>query len=373
MAENYQVIEPPATIRFLSFAGDLQGCGFIRVIYPSLLLAHYRNKHQYKVEGTYLTSFINDSNFYKNFTFVQFQRSATEQHLKLFNHYIKNVRPIVKAPIIYEIDDLLKDIPEWNYASSYYNNNTSPIFEMMKIVDGMTVSTEYLKGVYSEFCKNIVVIPNHLPKFIWGDVTPKHENNPRELKDKPRIGWAGSENHFAHPLTPEYKRGIRGGDFGEELLKFIRKTTDIYQWVLSGACPVELNDVKDKIEFHKWVSILDYPKHVRSLDLDIFMAPLMPCNFNNSKSNIKCLEAVAIGVPGVYSNAEPYKNMSLTSENDCGIIENIEKLANDIDFRKQVWERDYGIVRDQLYWEDNDNLGKYVNSYMSLFKRRLRD
>ena len=103
------------------------------------------------------------------------------------------------------------------------------------------------------------------------------------------------------------------------------------------------------------------------------MAPLMPCNFNNSKSNIKCLEAVAVGCPGVYSNATPYKNMSLTCNNDCGIIGNIETLANDIDFRKQVWERDYSIVRDQLYWEDSDNLGKYVNAYMSLFSRKLKE
>lgn len=319
MSNNLVEIPPPAKFRFMSYCGDRQGCGTIRIIYPSLLLNMLRDtKHKYVFEADYLTTFVNDPQFYRTYTFVQFQRSATDQHLKLFNHYVQHIRKQAKVPIVYEIDDLLQDIPEWNYAASFYNNNCKPVFEMMKLVDGMTVSTEELKSVYSEYCNNIVVIPNHLPKFIWGDVRPKHLRNPRELKDKPRIGWAGSENHFCNVNSKEYKNGIRGGDFSQSIMDFIRKTTDIYTWVFSGALPVELNDIKDKIEFHPWVNIFQYPNHVKSLDLDMAVALLMPGKFNDCKclvgntkviSNYGILNISDVSVGDYLSQSKSFKNV----------------------------------------------------------------
>ena len=246
----------------------------------------------------------------------------------------------------------------------------SPIFPIPRI---KLVSTEELKSVYSEYCHNIVVIPNHLPKFIWGDVRPKHLRQPRELKDKPRIGWAGSENHFCNINSKEYKDGIRGGDFSKSFMNFVRKTTDIYTWVFSGALPIELHDIKDKIEFHPWVNIFQYPNHVKSLDLDIAVALLMPGKFNDCKSNIKCLEYTVLGIPGVYSNARPYKDMSCVSNNDEEIINYIEDLVNDLDKRKNVFESDYNTVKELLFWEENDNLKKYVGKYLELFGKKLKD
>ena len=324
--KNLQTIKKPAKFRFMSYCGDKQGCGSIRIIYPSFLLEHCR-PDGYAFSSDYLTSFVNDVNFYKSFTFVQFQRSATDQHLKLFHHYIQNIRPHARVPIIYEIDDLLMDIPEWNYAASYYNNNTSPIFDMMRVVDGMTVSTEVLKEEYGKYCNNIVVIPNHLPKFIWGEVVPKHMRNPRELKDRPRIGWAGSENHFANPKTPEFQQGVRGGDFGDKMIEFIKKTVDIYQWVLSGACPVELDCVRDKIECHGWVPIFNYPQHLKKLDLDIGMALLQPCRFNDSK----CL----VGNTKVISNKGIMNISNITNENSLYQKDSFEQVSNVIKYENK--------------------------------------
>jgi hypothetical protein len=237
----------------------------------------------------------------------------------------------------------------------------------------MTTSTEKLKELYSPYCKNITVIPNHLPKFIWGEPINKLETNPRELKDRPRIGWAGSENHFAHPMTKEYKAGIRGGDFGSTFMGFIRKTVDKYQWVLSGAKPVELDDLisTGKIEFHGWRTLFEYPRHLRGLDLDIMIAPLMPCEFNNSKSNIKALENCVLGAPGVYANASPYTNMSLNTNDEDQFIAYIELLTSDLDKRKEVYYADFKTVGKQIYWEEHDNLTKYINSYLGLFGKVL--
>jgi hypothetical protein len=281
-----------------------------------------------------------------------------------------NIRKQVKTPLIYEIDDLLIDIPEWNYANDYYKQNRPHIEEMMKMVDGITVSTEKLKEIYSVYNKNIAVIPNHLPRFTWGDdILPKHLRH-RE-GEKIRIGYFGSDNHFCVP--PLRARGIKGGDFGDGLMDFIRKTTDKYTWVFSGAMPHELDDIKPKIEKYGWHNILEYPRHLKKLNLDIILAPLMKNIFNQSKSNIKALEAAAIGAVGVYQDLDPYKLCSMRADTDEEFISKIEALGIDINLRAEIYTRDYNALKDQLYWEDDNylNVKRYVNSYMGLFGKKL--
>jgi glycosyltransferase involved in cell wall biosynthesis len=44
----------------------------------------------------------------------------------------------------------------------------------------------------------------------------------------------------------------------------------------------------------------------RAIDFDIALAPLRPHVFNQSKSNLKALEAAALGIPIVASDCGPY-------------------------------------------------------------------
>ena len=328
----------------------------------------------YQFEADYGMTFINDVKYYQHYSLCIFQRAATDRHLELIKHFKHNIRNVSKTPIIYEVDDMLFNIPLWNYASTYYNSRQETILNIIRMVDGMSVSTPYLRKIYLPYNDNIVVTPNHLPKYMWGDIVRKHETTPNTKK--PRILYAGSENHFVNKKSHEYQKGIvkEGGDFGKELINFIRKTTNVYQWVFSGACPLELEDLitEGKIEKHPWKNIIDYPRHVKSLDIDIWTAPLMKCAFNDGKSNIKALEATACGCPCVFSNAEPYKDFKLTCDTDNEIISNIEKLAYDIDYRKEVYEHDFNLIKDEIFWEDNENVLKLIQSYISLFGRRIK-
>uniref|UniRef100_A0A6M3ILX3 Glycosyltransferase n=1 Tax=viral metagenome TaxID=1070528 RepID=A0A6M3ILX3_9ZZZZ len=358
------IIKKPARIVGFSYIADLQGCGTIRVIYPSLLLPHLRIKG-YNFSSFYSAYFINDVDFYKNFTYVQFQRPATKNHLSIFKHFRDNIRSKSKTPLFYEIDDLLTDIPEWNFAHEYYCQNIEYIKEMMSIADGMTVSTDKLKEIYSEYNNNIEVIPNHLPKFIWGDIYPKHEYEPNI--ERPLIMWAGSQNHFAQ----KHMKDVEGGDFGSKLMNFIRKTVNDYRWVFSGSYPIELEDIKNKIEIHGWKSVLEYPKHFKDLEPDICIAPLEKCVFNEAKSDIKTLEFTAVGASGIYSKIEPYKKMTLQADNDEEMISMIEMLAKDIDMRKRVYNKDRKTVNGQLWWEKNNNMKFYIDSYLRLINKKL--
>ena len=356
----------PANLNFQSLIADVQGCGTIRVMYPYMLLNHFMQKGL-SIRTGYNSFFVKEPDYYKSSFMLQIQRGATKQHLDLFKYFINGITPKTGTRLIYEIDDLLMGIPEWNFAYEYYSNKQEYIKEMLSIVHGITVSTEPLKRVYSEFNSNIMVIPNHLPKFIWGDIYPKHDNNPKEKK--PRIFWGGSANHHSTPAMKE--QGIKGGDFSSGLLTFIKKTTDKYQWVFAGSLPNELQCIKDRIEIHGWSNVFNYPKFAKSLDADFCVAPLMDNLFNECKSNIKALEFVACGCPAVYSDVYPYKDMSLKADNDDEFISHIERLADDISFRKRVFKKDYDRVRGQLFWEENGNIKNYINSYLKLFKQRL--
>jgi len=361
-------VKKPAQINFLSYIADNQGCGTIRVMYPFLLLPHKSNK-DVKYGTQFLSQYISNPDYYKSHTFVQFQRSATKEHLGLFLHFKNEIQKQVKIPLVYEIDDLLINIPEFNYASLYYKENEKFVEQMLSMANGIVVSTEKLKELYSQYNKKIEVIPNHLPKFIWGDIFPVHEY--KDEKKKIKILWAGSMNHF--PLPEMKKAGIKGGDFGEKLVDFIGKTVDKYDWIFMGARPpgLESKIKSGKIQFIKWVNIFQYPQVVKEMEPDICIAPLFQDEFNEAKSNIKCLEYSAIGAPGVYTNIRPYENMTLTSNTDEEMISYIENLAKDIDYRAKIWKKDYSVVRGNLFWEENNNLLKYVNSYLKIFGQRL--
>jgi len=337
----------------------MAGCGYIRCIFPSMLVSQYVHKKTIRFIPSYGMYFINDPAFYKNQMFTIFQRSATPEQLKLVLYFKQNFKQKTNTPLLYEIDDLLTDIPDWNYASDYYKKYSKVAIEIMKNMDGMIVSTNKLKEIYSKYCSKIKVVPNHLVKGFWGEAKYIEQQN-----KKLRILWSGSGNHFAT------KKGQSGGDFGKELLSFINKTTDKYQWVIVGGCPQEIKE-NNKIEKHGWIPLLEYPNYMKSLKIDLAIAPLEQNLFNECKSNIKALEYTASGIPAIYTNIEPYKNMTVVCDTEEWMIHQIEMYLSNPYKLKELWNKDYKKLKSQLFWEDNNNLTKYLNKMFDIFNSKL--
>jgi hypothetical protein len=70
--------------------------------------------------------------------------------------------------------------------------------------------------------------------------------------------------------------------------------------------------------------------------VDIGIAPLYDHEFNKSKSNLKAMEYTASGIPGVYTNTEPYKNLKNICSTDEEFINKIEMLVQSDDYRKET-------------------------------------
>ena len=354
-AKQYEPIPRPVKINWTQYMADHAGCGVIRVVYPSLLLNQLHDR-EIKTESMYTNRFSPHKEAYNGTSFVVFQRSATEQQLKMIQH-MKSILP--QLPIIYEIDDSLMDISEYNFASKFYKPLTSTIETILKTVDGVITSTSHLRSKYIKYNKNIRVIENHLPKFVWGDV----EDNTKET-DSPRIVYAGSFNHF--------NQHGEGGDMDKEFVSYILGTVYKYQWVFVGGMPHELKG-DSRIEYHPWKTVYELPKFLKSLNCDIVIAPLEDNTFNASKSNIKALEAVALGLPLVCSNVEPYKNLTSPQDTTEGLINQIDMLCDDTDLRAKNWYSNYTTLKDQLFWEDNNNANvyHYMDQYLKLVGKRL--
>jgi hypothetical protein len=193
---------------------------------------------------------------------------------------------------------------------------------MLRMVDGITVSTPFLKKYYSSYNSNISVVRNRLAKCLWGE--PKqHIVN----ENKPTICYPGSQNHFSVKGRTE-----SGGDFGKELLNYILRTKKDVNWIFVGGIPEELKNDKDIIHY-KWINYMSYPNILKNLNVDIGLAPLEINDFNRGKSNLKLLEYSVCGIAGVYTNIEPYKNCELTSDNENSMIDQIQWLIDNPDER----------------------------------------
>ena len=302
--------------------------------------------------STYNYAYVPYSKFYDNLYFIKFQRPAEESHLKMIRDLKYRIR---KIPIIVDYDDYVFDIPAINVASTYYKDKENFIKESLEIADGVTVSTEYLKNKLLKFNKNISVVPNYQPKFLWGEPIF------RDKSKKPKILYPGSTTHF--------NQNGSGGDFGSELVKFIEKTTDEYEWHFIGACPFELKN-NHKIFIHKWQAYFAYPNFIKNLNPTMAIAPLEVNEFNKCKSDIKFQEYTAAGICGIYQNIEPYKNASLKASSSEEFISLIKEYAYDPNKQYEIWNNDLKSFRNGLFLEGNEL--KWFNNHLRLFNRRIK-
>ena len=243
--------------------------------------------------------------------------------------------------------------------------------EIMQLCDEVTVTNKFMKDYYIEKTgnKNITVIPNFIPRF-WMDRyydLNKIKENYQKHKRKPRIVYCGSGAHF----DIENKIGQKDDFF--HINDTIRKTVDKYQWVFVGGFPLTLGDLvkAGKIEFHEWTNLVDYPRAISQLEATLFYAPLEDSNFNKAKSDLKFIEACAMGIPSICQDLCTYDTAFHRFNTGDELIDKISYLVSD--YKKYIKEckraRDYMSNR----WME-DNIDEYSELYSYTYadpKRKL--
>ena len=98
---------------------------------------------------------------------------------------------------------------------------------------------------------------------------------------------------------------------------------------------------------------MSYPMVLKNLNADIGLAPLEINDFNRAKSDLKILEYAVCGIPGVYTDIEPYKEANVKGRTEFDLIEAIEKMSADEQLRIDTCKKDQNKVKHRLFLEDN--------------------
>lgn len=247
------------------------------------------------------------------------QRQYADSSLQNLRYLQKQL----KVPCVYEIDDYLHGLsPHAPAYSNYHHPQTKThtfnnINAYLQESAAITVTTDYLKKMYSKYNKHIYVLPNGIDYEIFDAETTKKPDHGDELW----IGWAGSNSHIpdVQVIIDAIKKILR--DFPKT--KFViggwnghynnAQGRPFYLW---ESLP------QDRLLHLPWVSDrLEYPKMLAQFDIGL--APLVDMPFNRCKSNIKFLEYAACGVPIIASDIEPYTKT--IKEGETGLLIPTEK------------------------------------------------
>jgi len=259
-----------------------------------------------------------------------------------------------KRKFVYELDDNVDQLPKDNHSFGEYTDTEKyNMVYMMKKCDVTIFSTYSLKSHYETLgVHNGVVLPNLLPKYLWGDqMRPK-----KQIVKKPRVIWTGSQSHYGPNNDLEF------------IFRLIEDTYNKYEWVLMMN-PDKIHrklkgDIQDKVQIVKPVPFYNYPSVLKKLDVDVAIAPLVDNMFNRGKSNLKLLEYSACGYPAVCSDLDPYSEEAQIKIKGYDTKEwsyEIERLAANPTHRINTIKAQNEILK--TYWlEDPRNFKKWIDT-----------
>lgn len=334
------------------FPSDKNGCGFYRTLIPFNYLI---SKYEYDCPALY--SFIFDLNYVTRANWLRFQRQVTQDQKRIVKEY-RDIISKTKSPakISYELDDLVHGIEPSNILAYQFYTKTRKdnLIEMFKMCDMVTFSTQFLKDFYEEKfnIQNSIVIPNYLPKFLWGNCGKRDKYGKGK---KPRILWAGSASHVG-----------KNGDM-QFLIPLMKKTKKEFEWVFFGVIPPELN--KSDYEFHNWADFYSYPQALDAIDADIAICPIKDNIFNYAKSDLKLLEYSALGLPAIFSSIGegmgPYDLVDdiLALENKEDLWYNAIKELTSNEEKRNIYLEAGKRELNKRWLEDEKNIGVYLDAY----------
>lgn len=244
-------------------------------------------------------------------------------------------------PIIYELDDLLTELPQEHPERNYYLEVRPHILEVMRAADAIIVATLPLADYARQYNPNTWVLPNYLDDRLWR--ASSKISSPVRIKRQPVvIGYMGGLTKTHLPdlelVTPT-------------LMRLLRRYHGRVQLRFWGLLPPELEGI-DGVEFRseRFPNYLEFASFFSGQNCDLFIAPLQDSRFNRCKSPIKFLEYSALGIPGIYSRIAPYSSIVVDGVN--GLLagdeyewdDKLNLLVENPKLRRQLGQAAHGTI-----------------------------
>lgn len=207
--------------------------------------------------------------------------------------------------VVFDIDDLLLDVPSFLESYAHYQVARSFIKEALQQSNHVTTTTERLSAALRPHATFVSVIPN--ASQHWGTAAKHFSASKQPVK----LLIASSDTVRLDFVAPALTRVLEDKDLRIEIVA-IGNTVDFLK---KSGIPVT------------GVPLLSYPEFlsfVSQQDNAIGIIPLDDSRFSNCKSPIKYLDYASCGVPSICSNVAPYSDV-IESEKD-GVL-----VPNDVD------------------------------------------
>ncbi|MEW5976528.1 MAG: glycosyltransferase [Acidobacteriota bacterium] len=312
----------PLTVTVLTY--DLPGtaCGSLRIQQPLARQSNLRLTYGLEIEKDRII--VQEENL-READLIVVQRSLPGPESQ---QTLDRVLALGK-PIIYELDDLLTEIPPTNPHHVPAMHRRYFLERFMSKATVMTVSTPELKATLTSRCKHIFVLPNLIDESLW------KQPSPVSPEDTVVVGYTGTATHlFDLRMIEEALVRIAGKYKNRVAFRFMGSATErIAQ--LPGFQFVSFE-----------MGYAAYAETLQKTPMDIALAPLQDNAFNRCKSHIKWLEYSACGIPGVYSDLPPYRSQVRPGE--TGLLAGpttedwlraIDQLISDKVTRRKMAER----------------------------------
>ena len=349
--------------RFVNYLADYSGCGHWRILWPENVI----NMTQRGISQS-TTAMVAEPRWYQNVKAVKLQRQAAPAQLEFVKH-LKKIQQEHDFKIIYEVDDVVfrEEIPDYNKFKFAFDTEEvrKTVVDIMDLCDEVTLTCDFMRKLFQSKLTNqkVTVIPNFVPYNWMGYLFNRSriQSAFEKFKKKPRILYTGSGAHY------DVANKTGGKDDMSAVNHIIRKTADKYQWIFVGAYPPPLQDLvkSGKIEFYRWKSLLEYPQFITNLDPQLMVAPLTVNSFNNSKSDIKFIEACTMGIPCLCQDMQTYS----TAPDDLK-FSTPEEFEEKIDWivnwkNRKRYYNNIGMLREigvNRFLEKPENIGAHMEA-----------
>lgn len=360
----------------LSFPSDFTGCGHIRNIFPMTYLSNLYGKGGDMV-CMVSPFYIRQTDILARSRTLFFQRTMNEAQYQIMKNY-KGLQSQLKYKMVWDMDDNIwgkntfqggnkyDGVPDYNFG---YKNIDDGVrkwsVEIMNLMDICCLSTQYLcdkAKALSNGKAKFVVMPNAVSKFFWGGM--KRADRKKRI-EKPRVLITSSPTHYNNSLKLK-------GDFDNAWYKWLHDSArdDKIELIVMGGMPFFFEDIKDKVKEVKWVSSFQYHTIVKQQKADILVAPLVPNEFNHSKSDIKYIEACAGSIPFIgttFTNGKPspYDDCLLSVKDDCSVddIEAIVENLKEPDFHNKIKNEQFDMLEKEGRWTEST---EYIKKWISI-------
>lgn len=330
--------------KILMLVQDSSACAYYRAVLPTLHCAK-----DLRSEGIQL-DISENLNLDDNHDCYIFHRLINPE----FFPVLWDLKFNKKKKIVWDIDDNLFVIPEWSPANELSTPGRKRcLIQCLDWADHITLTTQRF---YQQFATNsawsdkLTVLPNLIDRNDWNiENLPVALDHSRAM----RFLWAGS-------LTHQKDIDIIGNVVQEIIDEYETRV----QFIFMGGMPevLQLNTLnanknrKNVISFGT-CHLLHYPMALRILQPDVALIPVLDCDFNNAKSNIKYLEMTFAGAACIASDVGPYKDT--VSNGKDGFLchdefnwkEKIELLLDYPSVAREYRDRAYQKVIDYYSWQ----------------------